>query len=148
MVWGCVGYNFGRLALITTRLNSQMYTSMLETDLLPYGTEFSGPNWHFQQDNARIHDAAFTHQWFEENGIRVIPWPSCSPDLNPIENVWAMLARKVYVGHGQYTSKKELQAAIWRCWDQLDPLYLQKLIDGMRGRLVRVIQQNGNCIGH
>jgi len=38
----------------------------------------------FQQDNARIHTAADTMAWFEENNVEVMEWPACSPDLNPI----------------------------------------------------------------
>lgn len=148
MIWGCIGYNFGRLALVTTRMNAERYTEILESELLPFAPEIGGPTWQFQQDNASIHDAAFTRQWFVQQGVTVIPWPSCSPDLNPIENVWGLLARKVYVGHGPYRTVEELQAAIWNCWNQMDPLYFQKLIDGQRRRLIRVIEKQGGCIGY
>jgi hypothetical protein len=38
----------------------------------------------FQQDNAKIHTAADTMQWFEEHNIQVMEWPPNSPDLNLI----------------------------------------------------------------
>lgn len=35
-------------------------------------------------------------EFFEEQDVKLFSWPARSPDLNPIENVWALLARKVY----------------------------------------------------
>jgi hypothetical protein len=45
------------------------------------------PNLVFQQDNARIHLAKDTKEWFETHGVYVEDWPAHSPDLNPIEPV-------------------------------------------------------------
>jgi transposase len=35
----------------------------------------------------------------EQQGIRVPPWPSRSPDLNPIENMWGLMIRKMNTGN-------------------------------------------------
>ena len=42
-----------------------------------------------QMDSVRIHWTLDALRFYKENNIVVIDWPVYSPDLNPIENVWA-----------------------------------------------------------
>jgi len=51
-------------------------------------------------------------------------WPSYSPDLNVIENVWGWLTRKVYEGGKQYEDKETLTAAIKRAWSEISLKYI------------------------
>ncbi|GFX97274.1 transposable element Tcb1 transposase [Trichonephila clavipes] len=46
----------------------------------------------FQQDNARPHVARIVQKFFVNHQIELLPWPACSLDISPIENMWSMVA--------------------------------------------------------
>ena len=79
------------------------YQDLLDTHLLPLGEAIGGQFWIFHQDNATIHVANSTWEWFLQNGVQVMDWPANSPDLNPMENLWAILCCSVYADGKQYT---------------------------------------------
>lgn len=53
----------------------------------------------FQQDKAPVHTAHVIRDWPNDQGFEVMAWPPYSPDLNPIENLWALLKAKIYEIH-------------------------------------------------
>ncbi|CDF35927.1 unnamed protein product [Chondrus crispus] len=84
-----------------------------------------------------------TEAWFIANNINVMSWPARSPDLNPIENVWGVLARAVYAGCRQYNTVDDLKTAVPEEWSKLDRKYLYGLVKSMHKRCLDVIEAGG-----
>ena len=70
-------------------------------------------------------------------------WPSRSPDLNPIENIWADLARRVYENGRQFNSINDLKNAIDECWSSIEPDRIHTVIMSMKDRMIEVISKKG-----
>lgn len=145
MIWACFGWNFkSKISFIDGRMNSQDYCEMLSKHLGDISNSFKGDKWTFQQDNAPCHASAYTKKWFQEHNLDVINWPAVSPDLNPIENLWGILVRKVYANGRQFKTISELKETIEQEWDDISLNILQSLINSMPDRIFEVIKGNGN----
>lgn len=101
----------------------------------------------FLLDNAPAHAAKATKKFLADKGVQVMPnWPSNSPDLNPIENVWGIMKQQVY--RQQYTKLEELKAAVLLAWAALPQSTLRNLMAGMHKRVEKVLRLRGGYIGH
>ena len=58
----------------------------------------------------------YTKKWFRGSNVTVVPWPSRSPDLNPIENLCGILARRSHGKRRQFNDTVELFDAIVDYW--------------------------------
>ena len=74
--------------------------------------------WKFLQDGARAHTAKKSIEVIHELiGNRLHKHPAKSPDLNPIENMWSYLDRKVK--ESKIISILALKKKLKKEWDNL-----------------------------
>ena len=144
MLWGVMGYDEGfTTCFVGGNMNSEVYQRVLHETLVPWANPFSDENTIFMQDNASIHRSNSTMAWLENHNIPVLQWPTRSPDMNPIENMWGELTRLVYANGKQYQNVLELQNGINSALGKIDINYINKLYKLLPRRMEAVIQAEG-----
>lgn len=148
MVWGCFSFfGTGRLAVIQGTMTAAKYKLTLDQYLLPQIDEwYGGEEVIFQQDNAPCHKAASVKSFLEDREISTMQWPPYSPDLSPIENLWAILKRKLHVK--SLTSVQQLTNHLTDLWanDPQIKATCEALIEGMPRRIQACIDAKGGPI--
>ena len=72
----------------------------------------------------------------EQHGVAVVEgWPTKGDDINPIENLWAILDERLE--GKQFKTEKGTKKKI-RQWDELDSSLLHNRIDSIPDRLRRI----------
>jgi hypothetical protein len=75
-------------------------------------------------------------------------WPPCSPDLNPIENLWSIIKCGIYKEGKQYTSLNSVWEAVVAAARNVDGEQIKTLTESMDVRLLSVLAKKGGYIGH
>ena len=144
MVWA--GITFSKEIYVVRMDHSvtgKNYKEMLETVVFhPENTDLP-EKFVFQQDNAPAHKARVTKDFLESHRIPVLDWPPYSPDLNIIENLWGIVSAKVYEGGKEYQNPSELWNEVSDQLLAISPQVIQNLYNSIPGRLMKVIELNG-----
>ena len=95
-------------------MDQKVYHDILVRIAVKSGRHLIGQNFVFQEDNDPKHSARLNRNYLEkleERGVltRMI-WPPQSPDLNPIEHIWAHVDR--VIDKSRVTSKSTLFEAL------------------------------------
>lgn len=148
MVWGCFAASGpGRIVVIDGKMNSRVYQDILQENVRPSVRQLKlRRGWVMQQDNDPKHTSNSTKQWLQQHRIRLLEWPSQSPDLNPIEMLWHDLKRAIHTRHPKNiaTLKKFCEEE----WSKITPDRCAGLICNYRKRLVEVIAAKGGSTSY
>jgi transposase len=137
-VWGMIGIGFKHMVILPHKgsITSAFYQKHM---IQPVLAHLQRPDCVFMQDGAGCHRGL--RQWLKDHGVNTMVWPSKSPDLNPIENLWARIDRQVNQ-HGPW-SRDEL-AKFWREeWDAIPQAEIDSLVRSFNRRTKECIQRKG-----
>ena len=141
MVWGCMSAaGVGELHFIEGNMNSNMYCEILQQGMIP-SLQKLGRRAVFQHDNDPKHSSKTTTALLKRLRVRVMDWPSLSPDLNPIEHLWRIFKRKVEVR--KVSNIHQLRDVDMEEWKSIPVATCEALVNSMPWRVKAVLDIDG-----
>ena len=147
MVLGAItSKGVGKLRFIDGSMDSQKYVAILESAYVEtvHMHQFNFSRTWILQDNDPKHTSKHTKNEMLRLGIRAIPWPSCSPDMNLIEHVWGYLDRLLRAYRPQPKNKEELKVILEKLWNSIPLDYIQALYESMPRRVNALYEAKGH----
>lgn len=146
MVWGCfTWWHVGPLQKIDGIMRKEDYLNILKTHLPDFVdmSEYPEEEVVFQQDGDPKHTSKIVKEWLTGQNFQLMEWPPQSPDLNPIENLWSIVKRRL----GQYRTAPSNLSELWQRvqleWQKIPDEIIQKLVESMPNRINMVLQNKG-----
>ena len=143
-LWGCFcAHEIGQAEIFVGEFDANKYVDILQHNLLSNAHRFfpSG-QWWFQQDNAPQHTSIAARRWFHTHGVDCIDFPPLSPDLNPIENLWADVKQRLEARRSR--TIQELEQHLKVVWESTSTTLLASLVHSMPARLAYVRANHGH----
>ena len=133
MVWGMIsGDGVGPLVRLQGKVNAGVYKQLVQDHVLPVLRNSTKQPSIFMQDNAPCHKAMVVMNLLKAENVTVMDWPSQSPDLNPIENVWKTLGEPSKARNPKTT--EQLWNALQEEWNKITRQDINKLISSCSRR--------------
>ncbi|EIE92200.1 hypothetical protein RO3G_16911 [Rhizopus delemar RA 99-880] len=129
---------------------SELYREILEDELertIEFSIDKLGFERHqviFQHDNDPKHTSKLVKEYLKDQSYNILELPAQSPDLNPIENMWSLLKRRLNDYETAPKGMNELYERVTKVWYDLMKLEeCQKVIESMPKRIKQCIKNKG-----
>jgi hypothetical protein len=149
LIWGAIGIGFRQLVILPAgasrsapfRLNAPQYVSLCLSTIVPH---LQATGRKLVQDNASCHTAHSTAAYLSGESVELVEaWPPKSPDLNPIEKLWAIVKKRVATSSMPKT-RAALVAAIEAGWAAVPQTVVDKVVRGIANR-IEVVRAAGGA---
>ena len=127
---------------------SDTYINLLQTFVVKAINLNMGQFANMVQDNCSIHVSKKVMEFFKSTKINLIDWPSRSPDLNIVENIWKMISDIVYI-ESQPKSYDDLKRRVTLAVTEINvekQATIKNLYSTFRFRLTQVLLKKGSLI--
>ena len=146
MIWGCFGWNgVGCIVRISGNMNAELYRSIVEEEVVESMDCFDMDldSSIFMQDNDPKHKSKMVMEFIKQQKYELMNWPSQSPDLNPIENLWKTLKSRLGMYEVLPSSMYELWERVKKEWLTISVDDCRALISSMPRRIQAVLHAKG-----
>ena len=148
-VWGTISHTkVGTLVRYTETVDGEKYTNFLKDHLwedfpLLRGTKTRDGKLLFQHDNASPHRDSEAKKFLKDNHIGILTWPSYSPDLSPIENIWGYIKAELFKKNNELETADDTWEEVQKIWYGRVKFMLEKLYSSIPNRIEDVIELGG-----
>lgn len=144
--WGGISYNGATsLHIYKTNMTNDLYQDILEEHAMEIEEPYANKKVYFQQDNHPSHNNVEILD--DHPNIELLQFPTYSPDLNPIENMWAAL--KYRVACDAPKTEAALIRSLEAHWEDLTKLEnLRPYLQTLEGRFLECIEKDGERLPH
>ena len=133
--------DFARLVILNEIVTKESYAETLKRYLFP---EIDINRHVFMQDNARPHTSKLVQEVLKQYQVQTIEWPAKSPDLNPIENLWAIMKRSMDVD--LHADVEDLENAVIDAWNKITQHEINQLVRSFPDRLKKLVLRKGENV--
>ena len=110
--------------------------------------QFAQSDYYFQQENCIVHVSKKSLNFFKSAKIKILEWPSMTPDMNIQENIWQIISDLVY-DQKQYENIESLWLSIEKAVEAINTRNketIKSIYDNFNRRLLKIIENKGNAI--
>ena len=128
MIWGCIFYDgVGTLTAVEGNINAAKCIDILDKNLWPVVVWYFEEKEYLSMDyDAPVHRAHTVKNYKDQDEATSIEWPTRSPYLNIIENIWLYMKRELQKSVVNIATKNDLLREILRVWRNIDRIGLYK----------------------
>jgi len=143
MIWACITcFGVGDMCWVEGNMDADYYEEVLRDYVIASRKwyKMDPATFMFQHDNARIHTTDNVNDYLSDARINVMEWPANSPDINPIERVWARIKQRLFRYPTRPANLHELFDRVEDIWASLPVSFIEKLYKELPAKM-RVLKR-------